>query len=661
MGRKIAVLLMLLVVMAPIFADDAVYTQVLSLDEAITYGDSSFRERILARTGGSRDPLALVMTGSWSRACVHIGVLEYLEEQSVYPDLIITSSASAPVAILYAAGAAPEDIARLLGNLDISAAVELTFPIAGGFADPSSLQAVFETVLGKDTVLSDLRIPVMIIAEDLVTKREIRIAEGDASELAVAAMAYPSLFPPQEYRGHLIIDSSSVTETPLDAAYQYTDTVILSTAFDQNPDLNLLDPLNASATAIAIQQKAYQDISGYDGLIWINSNTAGYSTLDFAFAAEIAEIGYESAASSAPKLDKGAAVFPMSFRTGKRNLVTRAISSSCFGRIAPADDAHTLFMMAGYGPLNQDKRYLSGAFDIAVRYKYRNKWVEGGAFGGVAIDSQSFNAGGYPVIGGDVAFYPIPSLRISLDVQTEFMHDIWYIPELYVHQGADWVAMKESWYDFSVFESIEYRTGFSAGSEAFLLDGGVQGSVQILPWLGVYGDISYLMTADSIAFANLRHFMDFDIGARFDIPQLDNQLYFRTEVMTRFALDGKGQIPLFQRDGYTSNEIGRNEDYYNHTADPGQAMAHATLIRLLAAWDIPQEPSLNGMLFLEDSEIGVYCDMLIRDSAFTVSTGIELQTAISIIKAARLPLRLRLGYDSWSNGFVSSFFVSLNY
>ncbi|HHU89355.1 MAG TPA: patatin, partial [Spirochaetales bacterium] len=75
---------------------------VLSSTIPILYGDHSFRERILERTQGERDPIALVLSGGSARAFAHIGVLKYLEEEGIVPDLIISNSMGSMVGILYA-------------------------------------------------------------------------------------------------------------------------------------------------------------------------------------------------------------------------------------------------------------------------------------------------------------------------------------------------------------------------------------------------------------------------------------------------------------------------------------------------------------------------------------------------------------------------------
>ena len=51
--------------------------------------------------------------------------------------------------------------------------------------------------------------------------------------------------------------------------------------------------------------------------------------------------------------------------------------------------------------------------------------------------------------------------------------------------------------------------------------------------------------------------------------------------------------------------------------------------------------------------------MLIHDASFAFSVGVEAQTSFSVIGLMNLPFRVRLGYDSLANSFVSSFLFTL--
>ena len=83
--------------------NDEFLKEILVSDIPVTYGDEAFRERILARTEGKRDPIGLILTGGSARACAHIGVLRYLDEAGIVPDFIVSNSMGSIIGMLYAA------------------------------------------------------------------------------------------------------------------------------------------------------------------------------------------------------------------------------------------------------------------------------------------------------------------------------------------------------------------------------------------------------------------------------------------------------------------------------------------------------------------------------------------------------------------------------
>ena len=98
-------------------------------DIPVTYGDEAFRERILEKTKGQRDPVGLVLTGGSARALSHLGVLEYLEENGIVPDFIISNSMGSIIAMLYAAGMTPDQIVELLMSSELSTLFSFTLPL----------------------------------------------------------------------------------------------------------------------------------------------------------------------------------------------------------------------------------------------------------------------------------------------------------------------------------------------------------------------------------------------------------------------------------------------------------------------------------------------------------------------------------------------------
>ena len=160
MFRKIILIIIALSCALSIYSSDPdLQSAILVSDVPVTYGDESFRERILERTKGERDPIGLVLTGGSARAFAHLGVLEYLEKEGIVPDFIVSNSMGSIIAMLYAAGVSPEDIMDLLESVELSDLFTFTLPIRGGLLIPDGFEALVESVIGADTRLENLDIP----------------------------------------------------------------------------------------------------------------------------------------------------------------------------------------------------------------------------------------------------------------------------------------------------------------------------------------------------------------------------------------------------------------------------------------------------------------------------------------------------------------------
>ena len=305
MLRRFVALLVVLCVSFSAFASSYDNAEaILVSDIPITYGDQSFRERILERTRGERDPIGLVLTGGSARALAHLGVLSYLEDEGIVPDFIVSNSMGSIIGLLYAAGLSPDQIIEALTAGDLSSLFTFTLPVEGGLLHPSGLETLVKSVVGTDLRLEDLDIPVMVVCDDLVTKREVRICEGDFTEVLLASFALPVYFAPRIYNGHLLIDGGVISLAPVDAAFEYSDTVIVSTTFYNVSSIdlrNIISILNSSFD-IGKNQKAAADMKAHEDFIWIRCDVEQFSFMDFDKMGEMAGIGYESAAEKADEL-----------------------------------------------------------------------------------------------------------------------------------------------------------------------------------------------------------------------------------------------------------------------------------------------------------------------------------------------------------------------
>ncbi len=670
--KALLVLVVVIMTVANAFAEDASVSSLLVSDIPITYGDEAFRERILERTRGARDPIGLVLTGGSARAVAHLGVLEYLEENGIVPDFIVSNSMGSIIGMLYAAGLKPDQIIDILGASELSDYFSFTLPLEGGLLLPSGFQTLVDSVVGAELRLEDLEIPIMVVCEDLVTRREIRITEGDFSDVLIASFALPVYFPPVEYRGHLLIDGGVVSLAPINAAYDYTDTVILSTTFYDVPTLNLRNPITVLNVAFEAgkNQKAAEDIKAHDDLIWIRCAVEHFSFMDFAKAAQMAVIGYESAAEKSEELaglvHLGVSDSMELRREGYEQKIADTVRSlSYFKRVEAAAPS----IILGFS-LESDQdwtahKYLTDSVDLLFGVTYRDKGFETGLGIGGAFDiTTPETAGAYPAIEGFLSLYPLDNLRFSFEASADFCHEPWYIPQMYLREGFDWIIdARKDFYSVAFRQGFEYMTSFKghdAQSTALIISAILDGNLKI-SWFDIDMSLGYLLSADSIIFENMRHYGQIRLSSRFYLPPAET-FFIEAAIFSRFTIDGQGYVPLFLSDGYVSPNIGKDVDYYNHYHAAGsvdEARYHASIISLYAGYDVPVSPTFGEFIIIEDTEIGIYADMLMRDLSFSVSTGVEFQTSFSLIGLVKMPFRMRLGYDSWANSFAASFMFSL--
>lgn len=626
-------------------------------DIPVTYGDEQFRERILERTGGKRDPIGLVLTGGSARALAHIGVLSYLEEAGIVPDFIISNSMGSIIALLYAAGLEPEQITDFLRIGDLSNYFSLTLPLHGGILDPSGFKSLVESIVGPDLRLEDLQIPVMVISDDLVTKREIRITEGNFSDILIASFALPFYFSPQQYKGHLLIDGGVKSLVPIYAAYDYSDTVIISTTFYDLDTINLLNPITIinGSFDVGKRQRAASDMKKYSSYIWIRCNVEQFSFMDFSSADEMAAIGYESAKSVSDELnslyksggdefDEVRTLYTSSLEKARRNIYY-------FDRVESMDLSNNImFAMKNY---EGDDGYLNESLSLGLEYRLRYRMLELNTLMGYAFNSHSgyFDRNGL-ALDASLRVYPVQRLCFSLSANAAWYGFTSWVPSIYVKQALDLrLLVVPSLMSLSLHQGFEYfRDQDSMRGSIYMFDTSLVSSFESSIYK-MKANIGYQISERGFN-KEFRQFVNFNMDNRFMMPY---SLFVDFSAFARFSIDGKKDIPIFSLDGFESNSIDPSFGYL------GVGKGIAWMLSTAVGYALPVSPTVAEFLIFEDTELSAYFDSLMLDLDFYFSTGAQIQTKLSLIGLVDLPLRLRLGYDSLSGRFVGSMLFSTSF
>ena len=623
----------------------------------ILYGEASFRTRILQRTEGKREPVALVLSGGSARAFAHIGVLRYLEEQGIVPDLIISNSMGSMVGILYAAGLSPEQIYTVCSQLDTTQLFDLTWPLMGAFLDTSRFSSLVAAYLGDTIQLEELPIPIMIVSEDIATKRQVRIMEGSVLSAFDASFALPVYFPPVAYRGHLLIDGGFTNLVPLDIAYTYTDTVIVSTTFYEGKDINLRNTLSILNTSIDIgkRRSGVALLQEHPEAIWIRCNVEDFSFMDFAAIDEIAQEGYSSAQQHEEELRlvpaDGTTYDIRQFRADFSAREDRVLSNyRLYRRVPQHRFSQQLFLGLRSYAYERDPWYLRDDTIFGLMYSMRFRRMNLSVHGGMGWEPYA-PMDVYPGLGLSLSFNPIAPILLEADFVA--VGDDKLLPSWYQRAAITYKQnFSEDRLHAEMKIQLEHDLSPSVSLDAMLVHAGVS-----LEWAHPERPRLMLFAEGGWQLAGNwgRHFLHTRAYGTFP---LGRDLNMHLGYTGRYALDGKGDVPFYREDGYkTADTSLLTQGRLSSTVNSNSPLL--IVGRTEFNWQ-PESfrPTAGELLIFQDSSLGVYGEFLWTEPTAlfsAVSAGIQVSTTISLLGLNSLPTALFAGYDGASDSLVWGF------
>jgi NTE family protein len=151
---------------------------------------------------------------------------------------------------------------------------------------------------------SQLAIPFACIATDIATGQAITLNSGSLAEAMRASMSLPSIFPPTEYQGRLLVDGGLARNLPVsDVMDMGADRVIavdVSAPLKKKGEIRtFLDVLNQSSS---FQAAASNEVERGKANILISPDITGISLVSLAEADNIIERGEEAALAALPAI-----------------------------------------------------------------------------------------------------------------------------------------------------------------------------------------------------------------------------------------------------------------------------------------------------------------------------------------------------------------------
>jgi len=283
--------------------------------------------QMFAQQTASRPKLGLALSGGGAKGLAHIGVLKVMEESGLKPDYITGVSMGSIVGGMYAMGYSPDSIARMFSTYDWGPAMSdrisenkiiflekrhfhnslISLPITRtSIKIPSGLISgqMIESGLNhyfwpaaSITDFSELPIPFLCLATDVVTGQRVVFRSGYLPDAIRASIAIPTVFTPVRTDTAVLVDGGVIRNYAVSELREMgADIVIGIYVSFRGYKVKDLE----SAYGIVKQIGLFTSLADYEDQkrltdIMIEPDLAGVSTMSFNNVDSIIEKGYRAA------------------------------------------------------------------------------------------------------------------------------------------------------------------------------------------------------------------------------------------------------------------------------------------------------------------------------------------------------------------------------
>ena len=169
----------------------------------------------LASPGPRRPKIGLALGAGAARGWCHIGILQEFEAAGLRPDIIAGTSIGALVGGCYAAGQleAVERFSLSLSRRRVLSLLDLSFSGGGLFSGARLREKLEAALVGK--IVEGLPIPFAAVATEISTGHEIWLRSGPLARALNASYALPGLLEPLNVDGRWLFDGALVNPIPV--------------------------------------------------------------------------------------------------------------------------------------------------------------------------------------------------------------------------------------------------------------------------------------------------------------------------------------------------------------------------------------------------------------------------------------------------------------
>lgn len=251
-----------------------------------------------------RNPTIGIALGSGgARGFAHVGVLKILEENNINIDFLAGSSMGALVAALYGVGHDMEQLIKFATAFKRKYFLDFTIPKMGFIAGKRVKD--FLVLFTHNKNLEDLKIPVHVVATDLINGEKVVIKTGSVADAVRASISIPGIFVPEKINERILVDGGLIDRVPISVTKEMGADIIIGVDVSYvKKDADIKNIYDVIMQSIEIMQM--EIMAGYEASsdILIQPDVSLYSSRAFTNIEEIIKIGEEETKKCIPAIKR---------------------------------------------------------------------------------------------------------------------------------------------------------------------------------------------------------------------------------------------------------------------------------------------------------------------------------------------------------------------
>jgi NTE family protein len=294
-------------------------------------------------SSNTRPVIAVVLAGGGAKGAAHIGVLQALEDLHIPVDIITGTSMGAYVGGLYASGQSAEQIHEMVKQVDWNSGYRdqvdrgqrnirekefedryqidadlgfhfdtLEVRVPKGVIQGQNMLRLIRQAVGhvpKLDSFDELPIRYRAVATDIVNLEPYVLDHGYLVDALMASMSVPSVLPPYEVEGHMLVDGGVTNNMPVDVARAMGADIVI--AVDISTDYKSAEQFTTYLTVadqlsnyLVRQSSQKQADTLRDGDVYLTPDVGDMETIEFGRLEEAYQKGVESVQGSLSALKK---------------------------------------------------------------------------------------------------------------------------------------------------------------------------------------------------------------------------------------------------------------------------------------------------------------------------------------------------------------------